>query len=97
MSDNLLAIDNGDRSSLVLFDLSSAFDTVDHHILLQRLEMIFGVGDVALSWFTMQLLGRKTTARRRSSYGCPPVVEPARYHNNHFESELTLVAPVSVV
>jgi len=34
LSDILLAIDNGNLSSLVLLDLSSAFDMVDHLILL---------------------------------------------------------------
>ena len=36
MSDILLAVDRGDFAAPVLLDLSAAFDTVDHTILLQR-------------------------------------------------------------
>ena len=32
MNDLLLAVDNGDGAALVLFDLSAAFDTIDHTV-----------------------------------------------------------------
>ena len=35
-----------------LLDLSSAFDTVEHRIMLQRLERSFGIRDLALRWVT---------------------------------------------
>ena len=38
LSDILLAIDSGDLSALVFLDLSAAFDTVDHDILIRRLK-----------------------------------------------------------
>ena len=39
-------------SILVLLDLSAAFDTVDHAILLRRLKTSFGITDAALAWFS---------------------------------------------
>jgi len=36
---------------LVLFDLSAAFTTIHHHILLQRPDQSIGIQGIALSWF----------------------------------------------
>ena len=55
LSGILLAVDRGDFAALVLLDLSAAFDTVDHDILLQRLESSFGIADVARDWFRSYL------------------------------------------
>jgi len=51
----LYAIDNSDLSVLALLNLSAALNTVDHQILLQRLETSFGVGGLALEWFRSYL------------------------------------------
>ena len=45
-------MDSGEHALLALLDLSSAFDTVDHDILLTRLSRSFGVRGDALSWET---------------------------------------------
>jgi len=57
-NDLLMNMDKGHVSLLVLLDLSAAFDTVDHKILLKTLQMKLGVCGSALSWFKSYLEGR---------------------------------------
>ena len=57
-NDLLLAADSGNCSMLVLLDLSSAFDTVDHAILIKRLETWVGIENTALNLFRSYLADR---------------------------------------
>jgi Reverse transcriptase (RNA-dependent DNA polymerase) len=50
LSEILTAADCGNLSSLVLLDLSAAFDTVDHEILLRRLEILYSITGNAHMW-----------------------------------------------
>ena len=45
-NDLLMAADNGQVSALCLLDLTVAFDTVDHDLLIVRLERQFGLRGV---------------------------------------------------
>ena len=49
-SDILSALHKQEVVCHVLLDLSAAFDTVDHTILLNCLEETFGVTGMALAW-----------------------------------------------
>ena len=49
--DILRAIDNQKITCLILLDLSAAFDTVSHHLLLNRLKHHFGIHGTVLKWF----------------------------------------------
>ena len=56
---NLLnAIDNKELVCLVLLDLSAAFNTVNHQILLDRLKNMFGFTGLVFNWIASYLLGR---------------------------------------
>jgi len=57
-NDIVTAIDHGDVCALVLLDLSAAFDTVDHSILLDVLQNRFGVVDNAQKWIDSYLSDR---------------------------------------
>ena len=56
-----MASDAGHSSLLVLLDLSSPFDTVDHNTLINRLRECVGISGVVLDWFRSYLKDRSFT------------------------------------
>ncbi|PIK38386.1 putative RNA-directed DNA polymerase from mobile element jockey-like [Apostichopus japonicus] len=58
-SDIMHNIDDGKAVALVLLDLSAAFDTIDHSILLNRLRNVYGITGNALKWMTSYLQNRR--------------------------------------
>ena len=54
----LINMDKGLVTGSVFIDLAKAFDTVDHDILLSKLEY-YGVCDESLPWFKNYFTGRK--------------------------------------
>ncbi len=78
-NDLLLSSNCGCISLLVLLDLSTAFDTIDHNILLNRLENFVGISGSALAWFKSYLSDRhqfvavneEVSYRSQVQYGVP--------------------------
>ena len=77
-NDIAMSTDNQKSVVLVLQDLSAAFDTVDHSLLLARLSTRFGICDQALDWFRSYLSDRTQYVRNDVSsdvhalpYGVP--------------------------
>ena len=58
ISDILTAADQKKVTLLGLLDMSAAFDTVDHNIMLRRLETSFGITGAVLSWLRSFLQDR---------------------------------------
>ena len=56
--DILKTRDSNGEVILVPLDLSAAFDTLDHQILLARLRKYFNFTETALKWFSSYFLGR---------------------------------------
>ena len=52
---DLYALDQDKVSHLSLLDLSAAFDTIDHSILLSRISYCFSICDPVFVWFTSRL------------------------------------------
>ena len=57
--DILRAVDEKQCVILLLLDLSAAFDTIDHDMLLSRLRKYIGLRDTALNWFRSYLSQRQ--------------------------------------
>ena len=54
----MIFLDAKSNAIVLLFDLSAAFDTVNHDLLLSKLSAEFGVFDVTLEWFSTYLSNR---------------------------------------
>jgi hypothetical protein len=74
LSDILRAVDSGDLAILALLDLSAAFDTVDHAILLRRLDVSYGLRGSVHKWFVSYLGGRTQFVRCGKSCSNPASV-----------------------
>ena len=70
-NDIKIAIDSKKGTILVMIDLSSAFDTIDHSILLSRLELRYGITSVVLEWFRSYFYGRVQQVNIDDSFSLP--------------------------
>ena len=58
VNDLFLSLSKGNISVLALLDFYSAFDTIDHHILVHRLHTDVGFTDAVLQWFSSYMTNR---------------------------------------
>ena len=63
VNDLLLSLDNDSCVLLVLLDLSAAFDTVDHTLLLDRFEQCYGIKAGAKEWLLSYFSSRQQVIR----------------------------------
>ena len=61
----------GSVTALTLLDLSAAFDIIDHTILLDRLNVYYGISELALGWFSSYLSGRTHSVKIGSTLSHP--------------------------
>ena len=69
VNDIKTAIGKGEIVALILLDLSAAFDTIDHGILLSRLKKAYAITDNALEWIRSYLTKRSFSVRINNSDG----------------------------
>ena len=68
MNDKTLkGFDDGLVTSMILYDLQKAFDTINHDILLKKLSII-GFSDHTVKWFQSYLLNRKFMINLENSF-----------------------------
>ena len=68
VNDVLCNMESQKLTALAAIDLSAAFDTVDHHVLLKVLQFRFGVTGLALNWFKNYLSPRGFKVCINTSY-----------------------------
>ena len=65
----------GSVTALTLLDLSAAFHTIDHTILLDRLNVYYGISELALGWFKSYLSGRTHSVKVGSTLSHPAALQ----------------------
>ena len=71
IKNDLLNMAKGSVTALTLLDLSAAFDTIDHTIFLDRLNIYYGISELALGWFISYLLGKPHSVKVCSTLSHP--------------------------
>ena len=75
VNDLLISLDQNKVSVLSLLDLSAAFDTIDHSILIQRLEHSFGISGTPLTWFKSYISDRTQCVSVNGSSSPPTLLQ----------------------
>ena len=99
-NDILCAVDAKKCVMLVLLDLSAAFDTIEHRILFERMELLFGISGGALAWLQSYLSDRFqsvningfSSTKKSLKYGLPQGSMVGPFSFPHYESPLGRIA-----
>ena len=83
-------LDNKQTPAAIFIDLSKAFDTIDHQILLNKLSY-YGIKNTALKWFTNYLFARsqyveinsQKSSKIKISTGIPQGFGASTFHHIH--------------
>ena len=65
----------GSVTALTPLDLSATFDTIDKNILLDRLNIYYGISELALGWFKSYLSGRTDSVKVGSTLLHPAALQ----------------------
>ena len=74
-NDILLNMAKGSVTALTLLNLSAALDTIGHTILLDRLNVYYGIIELALGWFKSYLSGRTHLVKVGSTLSHPAALQ----------------------
>ena len=85
-NDIFVSLNAGHSTALLLQDLSTAFDTIDHSILLDRLKHGFGVSSTALNLLSSFLSGRSQVVVTSNVKSQPNLLEYGVPQGNLFRA-----------
>ena len=99
-NDILRSLDSSKGVILCLLDLSAAFDTIDHEILLSRLQTTMGITGAAINWFRSYLVDRQqrvhvqgvSSSPQLLAYGVPQGSVSGPQDFSYYSSDLVRIA-----
>ena len=76
------AVDSGLTVAVAFADFRTAFDSVSHSVLMEKLRKNFGICDQALDWITGYLNGRNQYTVVNGNITLTPCLYPSGYHRD---------------
>ena len=67
-NDIIISMDKGEVTALTLFDLSAAFDTIDHATITDRLSVWYGISGQAQIWFSSYSQNRLQSVKIKDTF-----------------------------
>ena len=98
-------MENKEITAVLIMDLSAAFDTVDHYLLLDILRRKFAITNTALKWYNSFIQLRKFRVCINGSYSSEWIMEfglvqgytQSAYLFNCYASTLSKIVPDSLM